>query len=137
LPIDFQVGVIEHLPFPGQTFDVVLNTIMMHHLPDALKRHGLSEIARVLKPGGRLVIADFKHPEERQDQLVRFGAGGSRIQDLVALVKDAGFSQVETEEMPPARFSAHPGAGFVRAHKSNAGAGVLRGLGGEDLDDLG
>ncbi len=118
LPIDFQIGVIEHLAFPDQTFDVVLSTLMMHHLPDDLKRQGLAEIARVLKPGGRLVIADFKRPEERQDQPARFGAGESGMQDLPALVKDAGFSQVETEEMRLPRFPALPGAGFVRAHKS-------------------
>jgi ubiquinone/menaquinone biosynthesis C-methylase UbiE len=118
LPIDFQIGVIEQLAFPDQAFDVVLSTLMMHHLPDDLKRQGLAEIARVLKPGGRLVIADFKHKKERQGQAVRFHAGGSGIQDLAALVKEAGFSQVETEEMRPPRFSAFPGAGFVRAHKS-------------------
>ncbi len=120
LPIEFQVGVIEHLNFPDQTFDVVLSSIMMHHLPDNLKRQGLAEIARVLKPGGRLVIADFKRPEERPAQPVRFGAGGSSIQDLAALVKDAGFSQVETEEMRLPRFPAHMAgfAGFVIAHKS-------------------
>jgi ubiquinone/menaquinone biosynthesis C-methylase UbiE len=66
LPIDFQIGVIEQLAFPDQTFDVVLSTLMMHHLPESLKRQGLAEIARVLKPGGRLVIADFKRKEERQ-----------------------------------------------------------------------
>jgi ubiquinone/menaquinone biosynthesis C-methylase UbiE len=118
LPIDFQIGVIEHLAFPDQTFDVVLSTLMMHHLPDDLKRQGLAEIARVLKPGGRLVIADFKHQKERQGQALRFHAGGSAIQDLAALLKEAGFSQVETEEMRPPRFSAFPGVGFVRAHKS-------------------
>ncbi len=118
LAIDFQIGVIEQLAFPDQTFDVVLSTLMMHHLPASLKRQGLAEIARVLKPGGRLVIADFKHKKERQGQAVHFHAGGSSIQDLVALVKEAGFSQVETQEMRPPRFSAFPGVGFVRAHKS-------------------
>ncbi len=118
LPIDFQIGVIEQLPFPDQTFDVVLSTLLMHHLPVPLKRQGLAEIARVLKPGGRLVIADFKRKQERQGQAVRFHAGGSSMQDLVAIVSDAGFESVETEEMHPRRFSAFPGAGFVRADKS-------------------
>jgi len=118
VPIEFQTGVIEQLPFPDQTFDVVLSTLMMHHLPAPLKRQGLAEIARVLKPGGRLVIADFKRKQERQGQAARFHAGGSGIQELAALVSVAGFSQVETEEMRPSRFSAFPGAGLVRAHKS-------------------
>jgi len=118
LPIEFQTGVIEQLPFPDQTFDVVLSTLMMHHLPNTLKRQGLAEIARVLKPGGRLVIADFKRKQERQGQASRFHAGGSSILDLAALVKDAGFEDLEMEEMRPPRFSAFPGAGFVRAHKS-------------------
>lgn len=118
LPIDFQVGVIEQLAFPDQTFDVVLSTIMMHHLPAGLKRQGLAEIARVLKPGGRLVIADFSPKKERQGRAARFHAGGSSVQDLVALVRDTGFSQVETEEMQPPRFSAFPGVGFIVARKS-------------------
>ena len=118
LPIDFQLAMIEQLPFADQSFDVALSTIMMHHLPAGLKRQGLAEIARVLKPGGRLVIADFKRPKDRQGQARRFHAGGSSTQDLVALVKEAGFSQVETEEMQAPRFSAFPGAGFVQASKS-------------------
>ncbi len=118
MPIEFQIGGIEQLPFPDQTFDVVLSTLMMHHVPESLKRQGLAEIARVLKLGGRLVIADFKRPQERQGQAARFHAGGSSIQELAALVSDAGFSGVETEEMRLPRFSAFPGAGIVRARKS-------------------
>jgi len=116
--IEFQVGVIEQLAFPDQTFDVVLSTLMMHHLPASLKRQGLAEIARVLKGGGRLVIADFTRKQERVGQAARFHAGGSGLHELAALVADAGFTQVETEQMQPPRFSAFPGAGFVRASKS-------------------
>jgi ubiquinone/menaquinone biosynthesis C-methylase UbiE len=118
LPVDFQIGVIEQLPFPDQTFDVVLSTLMMHHLPAPLKRQGLAEIARVLKPGGRLVIADFKPKQERKGQAARFHAGGSSMRDLAAMVVGAGFEQPEMEEMQPFRLSAFPGAGFIRAHKS-------------------
>ena len=73
----------------------------------------------MLKPGGRLIIADFKRPEERSPQPVRFGAGGSRIEDLATLVREAGFSQVETEEMQLPRFRAHAAgfAGFVSGKK--------------------
>ena len=118
VPIAFQIGVIEQLAFPDQAFDVVLSTLMMHHLPASLKAQGLAEIARVLKPGGRLIIADFTRKQERSAQAARFHAGGSGLHELAALVTDASFSQVEMEELPPPRFSGFPGAGFVRAYKS-------------------
>jgi ubiquinone/menaquinone biosynthesis C-methylase UbiE len=111
LPIDFQVGVIEHLSFLDQSFDVVLSTFMMHHLPDDLKRQGLAEIARVLKPGGRLLVLDLKG---------HTGPWKSSIADQLTLLKEAGFSQVERGET---RFFGFPGLGFVRAQKSPAGEG--------------
>ena len=40
LPIDFQIGAIEQLAFSDQTFDVVLSTLMMHHLPDSTQTPG-------------------------------------------------------------------------------------------------
>jgi len=98
---------------------VVLNTLMLHHLPDNLKRQGLAEIARVLKPGGRLVIADFLPPSENAGQAPHVGVGEIGIQDLPALVRDAGFSELETDEMKLPR-SPHlpgPGVGFLRACK--------------------
>lgn len=117
VPIEFQVGIIEQLPFPDRSFDVVFSTLMVHHLPTPLKRQGLAEIARVLKPGGRLVIADFKHKQERAGLAANFHAGGSRLQDLEALLKEASFNQLATEELQSPRFSTFPGASIVRAYK--------------------
>lgn len=116
--VEFQIGVIERLPFPDQAFDVVLSTLMMHHLPDPLKRQGLAEIARVLTHGGRLVIADFAPKKERQGRAARFHAGGSGLHHLAALVKEAGFEDPNVEEMRPPRFSAFPAVGFVSALRS-------------------
>lgn len=116
LEIDFQVGLIEQLAFPDDSFDVVLSSLMMHHLPDELKRQGLAEIARVLKPGGRLLILDFqsrqtqgnqgwirRHVQQRGShdalaQLLHVGKQLGGMQDLPLLMKEAGFSQIETGE---------------------------------------
>ncbi len=124
VPIAFQVGVIEQLAFPDQLFDVVFSTLMMHHLPASLKAQGLAEIARVLKPGGCLIIADFARKQERTGLAAHFHAGGSYLPALAALVADAGFVQVDTEELLPPRFSMFPGAGLVMAYK-NADAATL------------
>lgn len=62
LNVTFDVGLVEKIPYPDATFDVVINRLMIHHLPDDLKRQAFAEILRVLKPGGLLLIADFTPP---------------------------------------------------------------------------
>jgi ubiquinone/menaquinone biosynthesis C-methylase UbiE len=59
LAVDFRVGSITDLPYPGGSFDVVITNIMYHHLDLAEKRQAVAEIARVLKAGGRYVSAEF------------------------------------------------------------------------------
>jgi ubiquinone/menaquinone biosynthesis C-methylase UbiE len=59
LDIDFEKGLAEALPFPDARFDVVLSTMMLHHLPAGLRRKCALEVHRVLKPGGRVLAVDF------------------------------------------------------------------------------
>ncbi len=58
----FEVGLIEKIAYPDATFDVVISRLVIHHLPDDLKRQGFAEIFRVLKPGGLFFLADFNPP---------------------------------------------------------------------------
>ena len=121
LSIDLQPGSIEHIPASSQSFDVVLSTFMMHHVPDQHKHQGLAEIARVLVPGGRLLIIDFERSEGHQNAPEQFGAGAIALQDLPALLEKAGFSQIETGEIPfriRSVSTAHQHYGFIRAKKS-------------------
>ena len=99
LDIDFRVGVIESLPFPDSSIDVVTSSLMMHHLPEDLKVRGLAEIYRVLKPGGRLLVADFMRPtgsllNHLFIAFTRHQSLKSGIEDMQKLLKDSGFRQV-------------------------------------------
>jgi ubiquinone/menaquinone biosynthesis C-methylase UbiE len=58
LNIHYQVGLIEDIPFTDNKFDVVVSSLMLHHLPKDLKRQGIAEVSRVLKPGGRFAVVD-------------------------------------------------------------------------------
>jgi ubiquinone/menaquinone biosynthesis C-methylase UbiE len=57
--VTFTNAVVEELPFPAGHFDVVLSTLMLHHLPRAARERCAREIRRVLKPGGRVLVVDF------------------------------------------------------------------------------
>jgi ubiquinone/menaquinone biosynthesis C-methylase UbiE len=99
LDVDFRLGVIEALPFPDASLDVVTSSLMMHHLPEELKVRGLAEIYRVLKPGGRLLIADFMRPtgsflNHLFIAFTRHQGLKSGVEDLQRLLKNAGFSQI-------------------------------------------
>ena len=67
--VHFHVGVAEHLPFPGAAFDVVTSTLLFHHLPADAQCDALREIVRVLRPGGRLVVADYARPRGLRGRL--------------------------------------------------------------------
>lgn len=97
----FQPGLIETIPFPDDRFDLVLNTLMLHHLPDDLKRKGLAEMRRVLKPGGRLLVVDFaSHGDSPIGHLLAIlghGGDGHGGHDLAEMMHEAGFAVEEAE----------------------------------------
>ncbi len=57
--VTFEEASIDAIPYPDATFDVVTSSLMFHHLDDAQQRDGLTEILRVLSPGGTLLIVDI------------------------------------------------------------------------------
>ncbi|HET6598201.1 MAG TPA: class I SAM-dependent methyltransferase [Anaerolineales bacterium] len=62
VPVKFDVGFTNNLPYPDQSFDRVLSSIMIHHLKTPDKWQTAREVHRVLKPGGQLHIIDFGKP---------------------------------------------------------------------------
>jgi demethylmenaquinone methyltransferase/2-methoxy-6-polyprenyl-1,4-benzoquinol methylase/phosphoethanolamine N-methyltransferase len=99
LDIDYRVAGAEALPFTDATFDVVLSSLMMHHLPEDLKPCALAEIRRVLKPSGRLLIVDFTEPTSRLGRLqpvwLIHRRLPSNVRDLPKLLEAAGFAAIE------------------------------------------
>ena len=63
LSIRFDRGFASALGYADQTFDRVVSSMMLHHLPDDDRLPALQEIKRVLKPGGRLELLDFGGPD--------------------------------------------------------------------------
>lgn len=60
--VTFDVGMTFELPYPDESLDRVLSSIMIHHLKTPDKHRTAKEIYRVLKPGGQLHIIDFGKP---------------------------------------------------------------------------
>src|SRR3954467_1891004 len=66
--VDFEPGLSNELPYEARSFDVVVSTLFFHHLTDEAKADTAEEIKRVLRLGGRVLIADWGRP---QDPLMR------------------------------------------------------------------
>jgi ubiquinone/menaquinone biosynthesis C-methylase UbiE len=51
-------GAAEKLPFEKASLDLVVSSFLMHELPETVRRQAFTEMARVVKPGGLVVIVD-------------------------------------------------------------------------------
>jgi ubiquinone/menaquinone biosynthesis C-methylase UbiE len=63
-PLEFVEASSTELPFADESFHAVLSTLFFHHLRDADKQETLSEVVRVLRPGGELHVADYGRPQD-------------------------------------------------------------------------
>jgi SAM-dependent methyltransferase len=100
--VEFRLGEIEHLPIADATADVIISNCVINLSPN--KPEVFRDAFRVLKPGGRLAISDVvatvELPEEmRNDAGLVAGCMGnaSLIEDLEAMMRDAGFEQIRIQ----------------------------------------
>lgn len=91
-------------PFPPESFDCILSSLVLHHLTTADKRRTLEQAYQLLKPGGTLHIADWG---QAQNALMRVAFLGVQLLDgfettadnvagrLIPLMREAGFADAE------------------------------------------
>ena len=98
--VEFHLATIDKLPLPDASVDCVISNCVINLVPD--KRAVFREIARVLKPGGRLAVSDIvlKKPlpaELASDIMAYIGclAGAIGVEDYRSGLRDAGFSQMD------------------------------------------
>jgi SAM-dependent methyltransferase len=103
--VEFRLGEIEHLPLPDNSADVVISNCVINLSPD--KPQVWKEIARVLRPGGRVSVSDLalRKPlpsaiAEMVEALVGCVAGAVQIGETREMALEAGLVDVEIEEKP-------------------------------------
>ena len=110
--VDLRQGELESLPIQDEELDAAMLSLVLHYAPDPART--LDEVARVLRPGGRLLIVDMlpHEREEYQQQMGHVWLGFSEKQ-ISRLAVGAGFGEVRIRALPvdpdaagPALFAA-------------------------------
>jgi SAM-dependent methyltransferase len=109
----FLVGDVAALAFPDQSIDLVVSTLSMHHWADPAA--GLAEIGRVLRPGARVLIWDFR-PGVRPHP---FGPRHAHIPDPVDHTRGSQLRVMNTTPWPwPWRLNLTQRTELARADRS-------------------
>jgi SAM-dependent methyltransferase len=105
--VEIATGDMRALPFPDATFDLVVSSLAIHNIrgtPD--RRRAVDEGFRVLKPGGRMVIADIRAARTYEDALRALGASSierSRLGWRFWWGNPIAATSLVTASKPPAR----------------------------------
>lgn len=98
LPIRLERGFADEIGAPGESYDVVLSALMFHHLDRDVKKRTLTEVHRVLRPGGSLHLLDFGDGHDGTDGfLARLLHRQGHLRDnstdtVLTFMREAGFS---------------------------------------------
>ena len=120
LDVTFKEGSIEDIPFPDSYFDVVMCSFMIFHMSEKVRRKGIEEIHRVLKPQGRLMVLDIALPARPVSRmLLKLFLGfmfKHDVRELQPMMESSGFSKIEISQAPFRVFGL-PILSFVRGIK--------------------
>ncbi|GAA5058621.1 SAM-dependent methyltransferase [Thermocatellispora tengchongensis] len=103
---EYIVGEGQALDLPDSAFDLVISTLAVHHIPEDGRAAAVREMFRVLRPGGRLLIAEYRPPSSRLGRLIAGALTGPAMRhdlrhDLIGWVTDAGFRIDATGDLRP------------------------------------
>lgn len=103
--VEFRLGEIEHLPLADGSVDVVISNCVINLSPD--KPQVWRDIARVLKPGGRVAVSDLALVQplpvevaEMVEALVGCVAGAALIEDTERMAREAGLGSIQLTKKP-------------------------------------
>lgn len=102
----YQVGEGQAMPFPDASFDIVVSSFAVHHMPVSARGTAVREMFRVLRPGGRLLIAEFRPPANPLTARLAAVLAGPAMRPtmpelLAGLVPGAGFRVESTGTVGP------------------------------------
>ena len=99
IQVSFKESFAQSLPFSEGSFDVVMTTVMLHHLPKKARAELAGEMRRVLKPGGRVLAIDFGNKEKVRKSFldhIHRRHGQVDFKQIIALFSDAGLHIAES-----------------------------------------